>query len=264
MDKKKMLFAIAAIVLLGAALAAYVYRQYGQPKPETVQTWNILPPLPVSPLVTEAPPMQPPLPLLAQSDGFVSDALAALMENKSLMKLFHTEKIIRNIVITVDNLPQQRVPVKVMPFVPPAGHFLTAGSGSHLTISPRNASRYTSYVKIAEAIDAKQLVALYVRLYPLFQRAYEDFAYPNDNFNEQLNDTLDDLLDTPDIKEPLKLEQPKYFYLYADPDIEARSVGQKIMLRLGSKSVKIVRNKLREIKQELALHSDELKPRKAQ
>ena len=163
------------------------------------------------------------------------------------MKLFQSKRIIHKIVVTVDNLPQQRVPVNVMPFKAPSGHFLTDGPEDNLTISPENASRYTTYVRIAEAIDAKKLVELYVRLYPLFQQSYEELGYPNDSFNDQLNDTLDDLLDTPDLKEPIKLVQPKYFYLYADPEIEALSVGQKIMLRLGSKNVKIVKNKLSEI-----------------
>jgi Protein of unknown function (DUF3014) len=86
-----------------------------------------------------------------------------------------------------------------------------------------------------------------------------DLGYPNKNFNDQLNDTLDDLLDTPDIKEPIKLVQPKFFYQYADPETEALSIGEKIMLRLGSKNVKIVKSKLSEIKRELAVHVNELK-----
>lgn len=264
MDKKT-LFAIATVILLGGAYAAYEYWQGNYPKPEIVQSKNTPPSLPIPPpapaasQVVEAPPARPPLPPLAKSDSLVFDALAYLVGNESLMKLFHSKQIIQNIVVTVDNLPQQRVPVKVMPFKPPAGHFLTAGSEDHLSISPKNASRYTSYVKLAGAIDAKKLVELYVRLYPLFQQSYAELGYPNKNFNDQLNETLDDLLDTPDIKEPIKLVQPKFFYQYADPEIEALSIGEKIMLRLGNKDLKIVRNKLNEIKQELAAHVNELK-----
>lgn len=255
---RRMLLATAVIFLLGAAFATYVFWQYNHPKPEIVLVKNPPAPLPLPPpappttQVTEMPAVQPPLPQLEKSDSFMLDALVGLVRNQSLMKLFHSDLIIHNIVVTIVNLPQQRVPVKVMPFKPPSGRFLTAGSEGHLTISPKNASRYMPYVKLAEAVDAQKLVALYVRLYPLFQQTYEELGYPNDNFNDQLNETLDDLLDTPDIKGPIKLVQPKYFYLYADPDMEALSIGQKIMLRLGSKNVKIIRNKLYEIKQELS------------
>jgi len=262
---KKMLFAIVALILLGAAFAAYLFWQSEQPEPEIVQIRNIPtspPPPPSEPAPVPAPtasreikaPPAQPLVQLAKSDSFVFDALAGLVGNPALMKFFRSEQIIRNIVVTVDNLPQQRVPVKVMPFTPPAGSFFTAGSEDQLTISPMNANRYASYVKIAEATDTRKLVELYVRLYPLFQQVYKELGYPNKNFNDQLIETLDDLLDTPVIKEPIKLVQPKYFYLYAAPDLEERSIGQKIMLRLGSENGKRVKKKLLEIKQELELH----------
>jgi Protein of unknown function (DUF3014) len=209
--------------------------------------------------VIKPPAVEPSLPSLAGSDGFALDALTRLVGNETLIKLFHPERIIRNIVATIDSLPQQRVPARIMPFKPVAGHFITAGSAGDLTISPRNAARYASYVKLAEAVDARKLVELYVRLYPLFQQAYEELGYPDKYFNDRLIETLDDLLDTPDIKGPIKLVQPKYFYAYADPDIESLSIGQKIMIRLDSRNATIVKNKLREIKQELALHMQDVK-----
>jgi len=44
---------------------------------------------------------------------------------------------------------------------------------------------------------------------------------------------LDNLLDTPAIKEPIKLIQPHVLYLFADPDLEERSIGQRILVRTG-------------------------------
>ena len=268
---KKMLFVIATLVLLGGAYASYLFWQYNHPKPEIVQATRTPPPPPAVPPPVVAsqvnetlpPPALPPLPLLAKSDSFVIDALAYLVNDKNLMKLFHTEQVIHNMVATIDSLPQQRVPVNIMPFAPVAGHFAAAGAEDNLTISSRNAARYIPYVKIAEAVDSKKLVELYVRLYPLFQQAYEDLGYPGNSFNDQLIETLDDLLESPDVKEPVKLVQPKYFYLYADPDIESLSIGQKIMIRLGSKNAKLVKNKLLEIKQEIALHEQDLRTGKA-
>ena len=267
MDKKT-LFAIATVILLGAAYAAYEFWQHSHPTLDIVQSKNTspalpatqpAPPAPVADQPTEAALARPPLPKLTESDSFVLGSISDLVGNKTLMKLFLGNRVIHNIVATVDNLPQRQVPAKIVPFNSPSGHFLTTGTGEHLTISPRNAARYTNYVKLAEAVDAKKLVELYVTLYPLFQQSYAELGYPNKNFNDQLNDTLDDLLDTPDLKEPINLVQPKYFYQYADPDTEALSIGERIMLRLGGKNQKIVRNKLNEIKQELASHGNELK-----
>ena len=62
---------------------------------------------------------------------------------------------------------------------------------------------------------------------------------------------LDNLLDAPDINEPIKLVQPKVMYEFADPVLEARSAGQKIMIRMGSENAAKVKAKLREIRHEV-------------
>jgi len=268
MDRRT-LYAIAAVVVLAALFAIYEFLQSSPPAPAIAQVKVTPQPraatasAPTASQVIESPQTQPPLPQLANSDDFVLTALADVLENPALMKIFNTDQLIHNIVATVDNLPQQSVTIKTPPFNPPTGRFLTSGTEGHLSISPGNANRYTAYVTLAVYADARKLVQLYVHLYPLFQQAYEELGYPNDSFNDQLNDTLDDLLNTPDIKDPIKLVQPKFFYVYADPDVEALSIGQKIMLRLGRKNIVIVKGKLNEIKQELALHVNQLQTGKA-
>lgn len=262
--KKNTLIAVAVgLVVFFGGLATYFYWQHNQPKPAPVQVQAPPPPLPTPKLevrqVIEAPPAPPPLPALADSDNFMLDALAVLVNNKSLMKFFHAERIIHNIVATIDNLPRRRAPMSVMPVERAAGKFVTAGAEGDLTISPRNAARYTPYVKIAEAIDAKKMVELYVRLYPLFQQAYEELGYPKNYFNDRLIVALDDLLAAPDIQEPVKLVQPSVYYKYADPDLEGRSIGQRILMRTSSKNETIIKAKLHEIKQELILHMHEQK-----
>jgi hypothetical protein len=259
---------IAAIMLiLGGGVAAYYYWQQGQLKPEPAHLQSPAPPsLPTPPplkpevhQVVETPPASPPLPALADSDSFVLDALTELVGNKSLMKLFHGEKVIHNIVATIDNLPTRRAPMRVMPVIQAPGDFIASGESDDLVISARNASRYTPYVRIAEAIDAKKLVEVYVRLYPLFQQAYENLGYPKKSFNDRLIQVLDNLLSAPNIKEPAKLVQPNVMYLFADAGLEGRSIGQKILMRTGSRNESILKSKLREIKRELLLHMGEKK-----
>ena len=72
---------------------------------------------------------------------------------------------------------------------------------------------------------------------------------------------IDDLLDTPDVKEPVKLVQPKVFYEFADPDLEDLSIGQRTLIRIGSKNGTKMKARLREIKQELKLHMQDRKSR---
>jgi len=262
---------VAAVAILLVGVAAYLFWPQSQPLPAPVQVQAPPPPptptpvpAPVTPEVRHVIESLPkasvlPLPALADSDNFIADALAKLVGNKSLMKFFHADRFIRNFVATIDNLPTRRAPMKVMPVEHAAGKFVTVGPEDDLAISPSNATRYTPYVRIAAAVDSKRLVALYVHLYPLFQQAYEELGYPDKYFNDRLIVVLDDLLAAPVIKEPIRLVQPNVYYQYADPDLEARSIGQRILMRLGSKNELSVKAKLGEIRQELMRNQREVK-----
>jgi len=265
---KNMMTVVGAIVVLAIVLGGYYYWQNSQPAlaPAPEELVKVAPPPPPPPpppapvqQVVEAPPAPPKLPVLAESDSFVLDAIAGLVNNKTLMKLFKTERIIHDIVATVDNLPRKRAPYSVMPLKRVHGLFQTEGTEDSLTISPKNAARYRAYARVAELIDAKKAVELYVRLYPLFQRAYEELGYPHKYFNDRLVFVIDHLLETPDIKEPVRLVQPHVLYQFSDPELESRSAGQKILMRIGSKNEATVKAKLRAIKQELLLHMHDKK-----
>lgn len=254
--KKNILIAVSAIAIL-LGLAAYFFWPAQQPKPEPVQVQAPPPPPPVPRQIVEVAPSEPPLPALNDSDHFTLDALTALIANPSLMKLLHPELIIRHIVATVDNLPRKQAPMRVMPLKPVPGHFTTTGKNGQLAIAKKNAARYTPYVQLAKMVDAKQLITLYLRLYPLFQEAYQDLGYPDKYFNDRLIVALDDLLATPNVREPIKLVQPHVLYLFADPDLENRSIGQRILMRIGNQNAALIKTKLGEIRQELMLHMHE-------
>ncbi len=253
---------VVAMVLVSVAVAYFYWRQT-QVKPVTAQA-SLPPPVTPAPAppakpaprqVVEAPPApQPPLPPWDHSDRFMRDALTALIGNKSMMRLFDTEAIIQHLVATVDNLPRRIVPANAMPIEPPAGNFIVEGGEDEWTLSAKNAARYTPYVRIAQAVSPKKLVELYIRLYPLFQKSYEELGYPKQYFNDRLLLTLDDLIAAPEIAERITLVRPKVFYLFADPEFEKRSAGQKIMMRIGGVNEQKIKARLKEIKRELVLH----------
>lgn len=263
MNQNQTKAAIALILLVGG-IVGYVYWHQLPNEPKVVVKAPPPPPMPVTaepevPQVIEPAPVITPLPKLAESDSLIVDELAELLGNKSLMKLFHTEQFIRNIVVTLDNLPRMKLPLRMLPIELAPGTFITDGSEETLTISPKNEARYASYMNIAKALDTRKLVELYVRLYPLFQQAYVDIGYPNKYFNDRLIVVINDLLDAPDIKEPVRLVQPNVLYQYADPELEALSIGQRIMMRLGSTNEARMKATLAAIKLELKLHMHDKK-----
>jgi hypothetical protein len=102
------------------------------------------------------------------------------------------------------------------------------------------------------ALDTTQVVAVYKRLYPLFQQAYQELGYPKAYFNDRLVEVIDHLLVTPQITGPVYLTQPKALYLYADPDLEALSAGRKILLRCGPENAAQIKTLLHEYRKLIA------------
>jgi len=203
-----------------------------------------------------------PLPPLSESDKTVLDALAGLVGRESLGAFLEDTGIVRRVVATVDNLPRKKAPSRVWPVKPTAGRFATTGSNEAVYLSPENDRRYGPFLRVMESVDTGKLAAVYARLYPLFQRAYGELGYPNRYFNDRLIDVIDHLLATPevkgplklvppDVKGPVKLERPWVMYEFADPELEARSAGQKILIRMGAGNAARVKAKLRDIRRQL-------------
>jgi hypothetical protein len=109
-------------------------------------------------------------------------------------------------------------------------------------------ARHPPYAQIADAIDAKALVAWYVRFYPLFQQSYRQQGYPDGYFNDRLVFVIDHLLETPELRGPVALARPGVLYEFADPALERRSAGQKLLLRSGPENERAIKAKLGEIR----------------
>ncbi len=198
----------------------------------------------------EMPATQPPegLPTLDNSDTMARHALGGLIGGRAFDEFVIPHLVIRRIVATVDNLPRPTAPRRMMPLNQVPGAFVIGRMGGETVIEERNAARYAPYVRVLESVQADALVSAYVRAYPLFQRAYEELGYPGQYFNDRLVDALDDMLAAPETSAPLRVVQGRVLYEFADPDLETRSAGQKVMLRMGSDNAARVKAKLREVR----------------
>jgi hypothetical protein len=126
---------------------------------------------------------------------------------------------------------------------------LDAAAGTErITISRANTARYDAIVGLLASVDTAAAVAGYRRMYPQMQKAYEELGYPNRYFNDRVVEVIDHLLATPEPQGPILLEQPKVLYRFADADLESRSAGQKLLLRIGVDHQRTVKSKLREIR----------------
>ncbi|TAN54536.1 MAG: DUF3014 domain-containing protein [Betaproteobacteria bacterium] len=249
---------VAALVIVLAGGIGYYYYYYlpaqRVPAAPVAKTEPAPAPQPAKPAIANPLPQSEAksLPTLENSDSMMRESLAGLLGSKAFNDFIIPTQLVRRIVATVDNLPRRSAPRRVMPVHPVAGAFRTAGSREAPMLDPANTARYAAYVRAMETVPARPLVETYVQTYPLFQRAYEELGHPGKYFNDRLLEAIDDLLAAPEVGTPVRLIQPKVLYEFADPELETRSAGQKILIRMGGANALKVKAKLREIRQELA------------
>jgi hypothetical protein len=252
--KRTVVYSAIAVGVVAAAGAFYYYKvlkpETAPPPPPAVAEAPEIPEAPEEPQHHPIPVSVPdkPLPKLSQSDGDMREALTNVFGRRPIEEMLVPDMVVRHIVVTVDNLPRNKVAEQMRPVKPIGGRTLTDTSGDVITLSEENAARYEPLIRLVQGTDMKQLGALYIRYYPLFQEAYEDLGYPGQYFNDRLVQVIDHLLQTPEVRGPIELKQGRVFYEFADPAMEARSAGQKLLLRMGAQNQAIVKQKLRELR----------------
>lgn len=269
---------IALVVVLGLGGIGYLWRQKQQaqtPAPITAV------PLPAQAPVVEAPatvasePANYPIeavaalhaassplpPLDAQGDA-IRDALIGLMGRQQVLSFFDLDDFARRVVATVDNLGRPHASARLWPVVPAPAQFLVQERDGVAYVAKGNADRYSAFVRFAAGIDTGGAVALYLRLYPLLQKAYENLGYPNKSFNNRLVEVIDQLLLTPEpegpialtltkVQGPIEVKRPWVRYEYADPDLQSRSAGQKMLMRMGVPHTRALKVKLRALRKRI-------------
>ena len=253
----KPLLGVAAAVVLAAAGGWYYWRSHHvadlpvpaaapvlRPPAEPAAEQRIEHPVP--PATADA--VKKPLPALQDSDGSFNEALAAAAGGTPIAQFLVPESLIRHIVVTVDNLPRQKVALDKRPVTPAAGLFIADGDELRATLDEQNFQRYAPLVGALQKIDMQRLAAAYLRFYPLFQKAYQDLGYPNGYFNDRVVQVIDVLLATPQVAGPIELTRPNVMYVYAEPSLEARPAGQKLLIRMGRDNAAAVKAKLRELR----------------
>jgi hypothetical protein len=275
------------VVVIAVAIAAlggggFWWWRTHQPKPAPARPAAAARPLaPSTQPVQPIPPPPPPaalavrhplpkadgsgLPGLDQADGFLRSRLQDLLGRKAVQSFLVSEGLVRRVVATVDNLGRDHAPSTMWPVVPTPGRFLVQPGkvGATTVIGAPNHDRYTPFVAVATSVDAQRLVGLYRRIYPLLQQAYEDLGYPGKYFNDRVVDVIDDLLRTPEPAAPVAVKAVEIpgsegavkvggLYLFEDAALEARPLGQKILLRMGRANAARVKAKLVEIRRLIA------------
>lgn len=257
----------AGIVIAGA-IAIGVYYRYYSPMPSS-PPHQAAPPQAAAPAPAIQHPIPPtaeqqaqqtPLPPLDESDPVVRDSLIGLLGKPAVAKFVVPHQVVRDVVVTVDNLPRKKVAAELRPLQPTAGDTAVDIQGGATDLSQQNYQRYAELMDVVRTSDPKALAAVYFRLYPLFQQAYENLGYPGKYFNDRMVQAIDSLLATPDVQGPITLVRPKVFYQFADPKLEALPAGQKVLIRMGPQNASIIKKKLQQLRAAITAQPPQMTP----
>jgi hypothetical protein len=268
---------IGAVLVLAAAAAYYYFKVYqpaGAEQPVTAPVVMVEPvkepeklseksdsepvPEPVSQPEMSTEVEEISLPMLAESDPVVLESLGGLLGEPATARFVVGDNVISRVVATIDMLGGRQVSSVVLAVQGPESGFAVTVNDYPETvindeagdpipqffIDPSNYARYTPYVEMLEAADPAELIENYRNLYPLLQEAYTQMGYADGDFNARLAVIIDELLATPEVTGPVNLIKPEAVFLFADPDLESLSAGQKIVLRMGSENANRVKSKL--------------------
>lgn len=268
---------LTAVVLILLGLAAWYFLGSREPAveeaPPPVLAVQEEAPAPapepvVEPVAEEEAPAEepvveePPLPDLAGSDPVALEALTDMVGSEPVDEFVAQEAVISKFVASVDALGGRQVPAVIQAVQGPGGEFQATADERpesvildevgdpipQFVVDPANYQRYTPYVEMLEAVDARQAAAVFQRNQPLFDEAFAQLGYAEGDFEQRLRAIIDELLATPDVPESVRLIKPEAYYLFADEDLESLSAGQKILIRMGPDNAARVKAKLAEIR----------------
>lgn len=239
----KLLLGVIIVIALG--VVGWIYRDdiFGEPEPEpAIELPAAVEPKPQAGPKYPMPGIQDddagprslvPLPPLDDSDAYFLLAIASSF-GPAVESLLVREAVIDRLVTTVDNLPRGSLAENIRPVGRLPDEFVTnVGENDAIVLGPASYFRYDAIVAQIYYADLDTVYDTYQRFYPLFQKAYERLGYPEAYFNDRLVEVIDHLLATPEPAAPVVLVRPNVLYEFADPDLEALSSGQKLMLRMG-------------------------------
>jgi DUF3014 family protein len=191
--------------------------------------------------VVEEPVAPPPLPTDEESDEMLRQQLDVAGADALLDGLVSHEHPMDVSAALIDGMSRGAILRKILPMDPPTTAFSVDGEGDVVYMGESSYVRYDDYTDSITALDVPALVAGFHQMRPLFERAYQQLGLDPKDFDNAIIRTLDVILATPEIEQPIALEREKVMYTYADPTLEALPDLQKQLLRMGPENIRRIK-----------------------
>jgi hypothetical protein len=251
-DRRGRIWAVAAVCLLvvAAAAAFYLTRRPGAPTAPAARASTPAAQQPATPArrTQLGPEVEPrDLPPLDLSDPVVRELLGGLSSRPELAAWLATDGLIRNLVVSVDNVARGTSPSPHLRRLAPDRPFVAQARGGEFVIDARSYRRYDGIADTVAALDANGLARTYSILRPRLQEAYRELGYPDGNFDVPVERAIARLLNTPILEQDVDVRPAPVLYRFTNDRIENLTPAEKQLVRMGPRNVRLVQDKLREL-----------------
>jgi hypothetical protein len=248
--------AVIAILLLGAGVLYWHYTRPPAALPTVEQPKATEPSQPPAAAEVkvgeekEAPPQpEVKLPALDQSDDFVRQMMRNLSPHGKLGEWLRIKNVIRVFVAAVDNIANGKSPRPQLGFLSPGQAFPVTEKGDRIYLDPKGYGRFDIITDAIVSFSSTRTAQVYQKLRPLFQEAYRELGYPQQDFHATFIQAMKRILDAPIVEREvlLKEEGKGLNYVFIDDGLENMSEVQRHLLRMGPKNTQKIQQKVREI-----------------
>jgi hypothetical protein len=204
---------------------------------------------------TEAPvdakPPAPPvnLPPLSEMDAFLRPVLQALSSRPELARWLATDDLVRQLAMAIDQASEGGSPARDFKVVAPTSPFAATRRGPRRAIDPASYQRFDGLVQTVTSIDASRVADIYKTIRPRLNEAYQSLGNPGSNVEAALLKTLDILIETPDVKDPIEIVERGGTWEFSDNALEELMPTQKQLLRMGPANLEKMRVWLRALRE---------------
>jgi hypothetical protein len=205
------------------------------------------------PLAAEAAP----LPELEESDPLIRKLAVDASTRPELGDWLGNPDLVRRFVAGVASVANGESPRGQLLFLAPEEPFRVVQQDGLVVADPGSHARYDTAADVFASLHVPTVIGAYHLLKPLFEEAFADLGISDQSFEETVGQAIRELLRAPQIEGAAELRRVGSFYEYPDEELEAASLAQRHLLRMGPRNALRVQEKLREIQAELGLPEKE-------
>lgn len=195
---------------------------------------------------------------LDESDPVVREYARALSTDVRFGQWLGTKELVRKFVAAVDNIANGLSPKPQADFWAPTGSFRAINRVAGTFVDESTYSRYDPVAEVFLSMDTEATVRFYRALRPLIREAYRDLGYPDADFSDTLVKAMGELLETPVVEAPIRLEKKILSYAIVDQTLEGLSQAQKQLFRTGPRNTRLIQGKIRELAAALGVAENRL------